>query len=209
MTEKKALTNIQSRLKAPKSQYNSFGKYNYRNCEDILEAVKPLLSETETILLLSDEIVMVGERYYVKAMATIIGKNGETIAQVSAFAREADTKKGMDASQITGASSSYARKYALNGLFCIDDTRDADTTNKHGKGNNNKTDQKNKASQDNFLKIMAELQENLDTQTYHSILGDHGFSSADEITNRKDQEKVYIAMKEAEPIDIEKEDLSY
>jgi len=124
------LLTIQSKLKAPKSQFNSFGKYNYRNCEDILEALKPLLKETGTVLTLSDEVVMVGTRHYVRAFATLYGKD-TTILQVSAYAREEETKKGMDGSQITGAASSYARKYALNGLFAIDDTRDADSNGVH------------------------------------------------------------------------------
>lgn len=121
ITEK--LAEIQQALHAPKSQYNNFGKYSYRNCEDILEAVKPLLGEYYT--LISDEVVMVGERYYVKATAALCFDQEMIIA--TAFAREATDKKGMDAAQITGAASSYARKYALNGLFCIDDTKDADS----------------------------------------------------------------------------------
>lgn len=121
------LLNIQTSLKAPKSQYNSFGKYNYRNCEDILEAVKPLLKSNGITLRLTDDIVCVGERYYVKATAIL--SDGESEIITSAFAREEETKRGMDASQITGSASSYARKYALNGLFDIDDTKDSDTTN--------------------------------------------------------------------------------
>lgn len=116
---------IQSDLKAPKGQKNTFGNYNYRSCEDILEAVKPLLQKQGLVLTISDDVVEVGGRIYVKATA-IIG-DGETQTSVSAFARESEDKKGMDAAQITGAASSYARKYALNGLFCIDDTKDADT----------------------------------------------------------------------------------
>lgn len=119
------LMNIQQELKAPKGQYNSFGKYKYRSCEDILEAVKPTMAKNGVWLTLSDEIVNVGERYYIKATATI--SDGDGSISVSAFAREEETKKGMDGSQITGTASSYARKYALNGLFCIDDTKDADT----------------------------------------------------------------------------------
>lgn len=121
----KELLQIQSELKAPKGQYNSFGKYKYRSCEDILEAVKPLCVKYGVILTLSDVIVQVGERYYIKATAKLM-KNVEEIT-VTAYAREAIEKKGMDDSQITGTASSYARKYALNGLFCIDDTKDADT----------------------------------------------------------------------------------
>ena len=116
---------IQHKLKAPKGQYNSFGKYNYRSCEDILEGVKPLLKEHNLALLIDDEIVQIGERYYVKATVKIT--DGREIVSATAYAREPDTKKGMDESQITGATSSYARKYALNALLCIDDTKDADT----------------------------------------------------------------------------------
>lgn len=122
----KELQIIQTKLKAPKSQYNSFGKYNYRSCEDIVEAVKPILSENECTLTISDDIVMVGNRIYVKSVATITNKQGEK-EQCSAFAREEETLKGMTAPQITGSTSSYARKYALNGLFCIDDTQDPDS----------------------------------------------------------------------------------
>lgn len=118
------LARIQKELRAPKGQYNSFSKFNYRSCEDIVEAVKPLLGNLS--LLLTDEIVLVGNRYYVKAIASITDGRDNYIA-VDAFAREAEDKKGMDEAQITGAASSYARKYALNGLFAIDDTKDADT----------------------------------------------------------------------------------
>ena len=118
---------IQENLKAPKNQKNKFGGYNYRSCEDILEAVKPLLKEKELVLQLTDELVQIGDRYYVKATARLID-NEEVIENV-AYAREEENKKGMDGSQITGASSSYARKYALNGLFLIDDVKDSDTTN--------------------------------------------------------------------------------
>jgi len=117
------LAEIQRTLNAPKGQYNSFGKYHYRSCEDILEGVKPLLNGL--FLSISDEIVLIGDRYYVKATATIT--DGETTHSASAMAREAVDKKGMDDAQITGATSSYARKYCLNGLFGIDDSKDADT----------------------------------------------------------------------------------
>lgn len=149
------LSAIQNELKAPKNQYNSFGKYNYRSCEDILESVKPLCRKYRTLLLLSDEIVVIGDnnptivnektydknhlelkndervssnqRYYIKAIATLYDLDSDKSISNTAFARESENKTGMDASQITGATSSYARKYALNGLFCIDDTKDADT----------------------------------------------------------------------------------
>lgn len=116
---------IQSELKAPKGQYNSFGKYNYRSCEDILEGVKPLLAKHGLVLTIQDGIELIGDRYYVKATATIT--DGKESISTSAYARESLDKKGMDASQVTGATSSYARKYALNGLLAIDDTKDADT----------------------------------------------------------------------------------
>lgn len=149
------LLKAQVELKAPKGQYNSFGKYKYRSCEDILEALKPVLDKLKLTLFISDEIVEVGGSYkvskkdetiesegrkYVKATITLINieKPDEQI-KVSALAREEETKKGMDGSQITGASSSYARKYALNGMFMIDDTKDSDSTNTHGKEEAKKT----------------------------------------------------------------------
>ena len=128
------LADVQATLKAPKNQRNTFGGYNYRSCEDILEAVKPILNKVGLSLILTDEVVEVGGRIYVKATAKLY--DTEAIADpivVTAFAREEESKKGMDGSQITGASSSYARKYALNGLFNIDDTKDSDATNTHGK----------------------------------------------------------------------------
>lgn len=123
------LLQIQSELKAPKSQYNNFGKYAYRNAEDILEAVKPLLAKYKLVMTITDEMVMLGNRYYVKATVRIVNEKGAEFI-TTAYAREEETKKGMDGSQITGAASSYARKYALNGLFLIDDNKDSDTTNK-------------------------------------------------------------------------------
>lgn len=123
--KKDKLLSIQSELKCNKSQYNSFGKYKYRSCEDILEAAKPLLDKYGCVLTITDDIVDVGGRVYVKATATL--RAGEQCYTNSAFAREPDEKKGMDSSQITGTASSYARKYCLNGLFLIDDTKDADT----------------------------------------------------------------------------------
>lgn len=124
----KELIAIQSELKAPKSQFNKFGGYKYRKAEDILEAVKPLLNKQKCTLTITDDIVMVGNRIYVKATATIKNEKGEC-ETTNGWAREEESKKGMDGSQITGASSSYARKYALNGLFAIDDNADSDTTN--------------------------------------------------------------------------------
>lgn len=123
------LNKIQNSLKVPKSNRNSFGNYNYRSCEDILEAVKPLLGDAT--LIINDEIVLIGDRFYIKATASLY--DGLVISTAVAFAREPLEKKGMDTAQITGATSSYARKYALNGLFLIDDTKDADATNTHDK----------------------------------------------------------------------------
>ena len=135
-----SLRKVQSELKAPKGQYNSFGKYSYRSCEDILEAVKPLLDKYEATVSITDDVVLVGDRVYVKATATFVDKDGKVI-QSSAFAREPLARKGMDEAQVTGATSSYARKYALNGLFLIDDNKDADTDE-----NRNESDARSKAS---------------------------------------------------------------
>ena len=117
----------QAELKAPKNQYNSFGKYNYRSCEDILEAAKPINKKYGLVLLLTDTPVCIGQRYYIEATARLYDIESEQFIEATASAREADTKKGMDDSQVTGTASSYARKYALNGLYNIDDTKDADT----------------------------------------------------------------------------------
>ena len=135
------LMHIQTELKAPKSQFNNFGKYHYRNLEDILEALKPLLKKHKAIVNVTDEIEFIGERYYVKATATLTDLEELGSLSSTAYAREEESKKGMDASQLTGSTSSYARKYALNGLFAIDDTKDSDTTNKHeNDGNKAKSD---------------------------------------------------------------------
>lgn len=125
------LMHVQSELKAPKGQYNSFGKYKYRSCEDILEALKPILAAHKCTVTLTDTVEQVGDRYYIKATARITDTEGGDSEQNTAFAREDADKKGMDGSQITGTASSYARKYALNGLFLIDDTKDADTDAYH------------------------------------------------------------------------------
>ena len=121
------LGHVQFCLKAPKSQYNKFGNYNYRNCEDIQEAAKPIMNEIGAVLVISDDLVQVGERFYIKATAKFIDTDSGESIENTAYAREELEKKGMDVSQVTGSTSSYARKYALNGLFCIDDTKDADT----------------------------------------------------------------------------------
>lgn len=138
------LAAVQYALKAPKNQYNNFGKYNYRSCEDIIEAAKPLLNEHNLLLLLKDDIKQIGNRYYVAASAILIDLDVDSSSiEVTAYAREEDEKKGMDGSQVTGASSSYARKYALNGLFAIDDNKDSDNTN-NGKKKKSNQEQKDK-----------------------------------------------------------------
>lgn len=139
------LQSIQQSLVAPKGQYNSFGKYSYRSAEDILEALKPILQEHDAVLILQDGIVQIGDRYYVEATATLYAV-GETIG-TTAYAREDDSKKGMDGSQVTGAASSYARKYALNGLFMIDDNKDSDTDEYHNQNNQGSSKQQKPAGQ--------------------------------------------------------------
>lgn len=129
------LNKVQTELKAPKNQYNDFGRYHYRSCEDILEGLKPLLKEIGVIVLLSDSVEFIEGRYYVKARAQFVDTDTAEKIEVSAMAREEENKKGMDSSQITGSASSYARKYALNGLFCIDDTKDSDATNESSQSN--------------------------------------------------------------------------
>jgi hypothetical protein len=151
------LLHIQQTLKAPKGQFNGFGKYKYRSCEDILEALKSPLKATECYIVISDDIVMVGDRYYIKATVEL-KKDGKLLESASAFARESLDKKGMDGSQITGTSSSYARKYALNGLFAIDDTKDADTEN--GAISNQK----------DLIDIMAELKLITEAETIDSLV---------------------------------------
>jgi hypothetical protein len=136
------LMSVQANLKAPKSNYNSFGKYSYRSCEDILEGLKPHLADVKAIVNLTDAIELIGDRYYIKATATFVDiETGEKV-EVSAMAREDESLKGMSSAQVTGSVSSYARKYALNGMFCIDDTKDSDATNTHGKEDSSKTDLK-------------------------------------------------------------------
>lgn len=149
----KKLLAVQSELKCNKSQYNSFGKYHYRNAEDILEAVKPLLVKVKATVIISDEIVNIANRFYVKAKAIFIDIESGEHTEVFAYAREEDSKKGMDGSQVTGASSSYARKYALNGLFAIDDTKDSDYAPEHKNSSANTISQETK---DNLNKLIQE-----------------------------------------------------
>lgn len=180
----KRLIEIQQKLKAPKNQYNKFGEYNFRSAEDILEAVKPLLKEVNLALLLSDDIVLIGDRYYLKATAKLVDDTGKTIAEATAFAREAESITKQIAAQITGGASSYARKYALNGLFCIDDTKDPDGTNKHGKDDNDKninskSDSKqnkpDKKENDNYINLAQknELKELVGGAKFASIMNEN------------------------------------
>lgn len=140
------LMNIQNELKAPKGQRNSFGNYNYRSCEDILEAVKPLLAKHQAALTISDSIELIGARFYVKATAKLVDVVDGTMIENTAYARESESKRGMDDSQLTGATSSYARKYCLNGLFAIDDTKDADTNEYHEQNNRQSNQQSRSVS---------------------------------------------------------------
>ena len=155
------LSNIQATLNAPKNQRNNFGKYNYRSCEDILQALKPHLLENNVFVTVTDDIVAANDRTFVKAVASI--SDGVASIQTTAFAELELSKKGMDASQLTGATSSYARKYALNGLFCIDDNKDADSTNNHGKGKpaaTTKPASKPKADKAKFEEVLSYVQSN-------------------------------------------------
>ena len=176
-----SLNYIQSNLKAPKGQFNSFGNYHYRSCEDILEGVKPHLKETNTCLVISDEIVTIGDHNYIKATATLYGADGGAVAN-SAFAKEPLDKKGMDPSQITGATSSYARKYALNGLFCIDDTKDADTDAYTA----NTTQTKAKAPETNSMK-----EKRIKEEYFNSIKQQMGIKGIDNKTISEQMMKMF------------------
>lgn len=158
---------IQSKLKAPKGQYNKFGNYAYRSCEDILEALKPLLAETKTTIVMKDEIEFIGDRHYLKAICTLYDL--ESVGQISnsAFAREPESKKGMDTAQITGSTSSYARKYALNGLFAIDDTKDSDTNENYKQTKNTKANKQGNSPQGvDISKVRNEIAQTLKAKNY-------------------------------------------
>lgn len=177
------LSRIQKELKAPKGQRNKFGNYNYRSCEDILEAVKPLLNGA--CLTIEDEIVLIGDRFYVKATATLRVKDSSISA--SAYAREPLSKKGMDEAQITGATSSYARKYALNGLFCIDDTKDSDATNTHNKSQNTASNDNEKLTEiRNKLSAMTNAFQ--DKDVLGRIIKELGYNSPSDLKNCSDKE---------------------
>lgn len=173
----KILFAIQQELRCKKAQYNAFGKYNYRSCEDILEAVKPLLAKNSAVLTLSDDIVEKGGRIYVQATATLIGEEG-VIHTVTAYAREDETKKGMDGAQITGSASSYARKYALSGLFAIDDEKDADATNDHGKSDASAKETKVAMASPMQVKVIGGYPQ----ATQEWICGKFGVNTFDELT---------------------------
>lgn len=173
-----ALIKIQSELKVPKNQKNKFGGYNYRSCEDIMESVKPLLNKNDVVLVMSDDIVSVGMRYYVKSTAIL--SDGEDVISNSAFARESEIKKGMDDSQITGAASSYARKYALNGLFCIDDTKDADT-DEYQKQQQEKDEKKLIGSKEKSILTKTRQKYNITDDEFYLIISSFGYNNIDEI----------------------------
>ena len=159
----KKLIEVQNKLKVPKSQYNNFGKYNYRNAEDILEAVKPILENAGATIFIKDSIELIGDRFYVKATVSFVDIESGNVIETSALARESEEKKGMDSAQVTGATSSYARKYALNGLLLIDDTKDNDhdsmqqTDNKEHKKEENKPNYDNKEKEEVIQKIVAKI----------------------------------------------------
>jgi hypothetical protein len=198
----KELALVQSQLNAPKNQFNKFGGYKYRSAEDILEAVKPLLKQVNAIITITDDIIPVGDRIYVKATATFI-VNDKSIS-TTAFAREEETKKGMDASQITGSASSYARKYALNGLLLIDDNKDADATNTHGKEQPASLPKKEKSLDERKLGLMQFYQKNpnklADIFVKMDLIDDAGLVGKDEIyqiigeltANQIDNIKAYL-----------------
>lgn len=169
------LTKVQEELKAPKNQYNSFGRYNYRSCEDILEALKPILARYGLFLMISDTMEHIGDRYYIRATCTI--SDGEMHITNCAFAREEESKKGMDGAQVTGTSSSYARKYALNGLFLIDDTKDPDTDEyyRQEKGNATKQTSRTSAGSGKADKLVTESQ----LSRLYAIGGSKGYIKAD------------------------------
>ena len=160
------LMRIQTQIKAPKNLYNSFGKYNYRNAEGICEAVKPFLEKENVSLILVDDMVAIGNRYYLKATARLLDTENNESIEVSAFAREPEQKKGMDESQITGTASSYARKYALNGLFLLDDTKDADTDEYHNQTAYQQANNKPTVTSEQVGKLKVEMLRTGATEQY-------------------------------------------
>lgn len=181
----KKLNQIQIKLKAPKSQFNKFGNYKYRNCEDILEALKPLLNEFKTVISLKDDIIFIEGRFYVKATVTLIDSETGEVFSTSAFAREEETKKGQDGSQITGSSSSYARKYALNGLFAIDDTKDSDSTNTHGKEEAKTYEEKKQTFLNSKEGMIERLKESLSSDKLKKVLSAYNVNELWEMTTEQ------------------------
>jgi len=191
---------IQCELKAPKSQYNKFGKYNYRNCEDILEAVKPFCLKYGAVLKIHDVVVLIGDRYYIKAKAVLrnIDSKEELPVESVGYARECLDKKGMDDAQLTGSCSSYARKYALNGLFCIDDTKDADHDSN---AKPEKLAEKKKTYlTPKFLKLMAGYKVEIGEEDYYKILKTHGYDHANEIAPANQEGALKVFAKKLEKI---------
>ena len=183
----KKLAEIQAEIKVPKGQYNSFGKYNYRSCEDILEAAKPLLSKQGCVLTITDQVEHVEGRFYVKAEAQMTDAETTESFTVSAYAREEESKKGMDGAQVTGSTSSYARKYALNGLFALDDVKDSDATNKHGKDDVPKKDNGKQGHEKAQKALFATVKEcGFSKESVKSWLhGEYGAESTNELTEQQ------------------------
>ena len=181
------LLNIQTEVNCPKNLYNSFGNYYYRNAEAILEALKPLLIKHNATLTLTDEVVEIGSRLYVKATACLMDVETEAKIVTAAFAREEENKKGMDGAQITGSASSYARKYALNGLFCLDDVKDSDATNKHGKDDVPKKDNGKQGHEKAQKALFATVKEaGFSKESVKSWLeGEYGVAPTNELTEQQ------------------------
>ena len=182
MSVYKKLIEVQTKLKAPKNQYNSFGKYNYRSAEDILEAVKPLLKGVGATMILNDDIILVGERYYVKTTARFIDIESGEFVEATGVAREEESKKGMDSSQLTGSTASYSLKRCLGNLYNIDDTKDSDTTNTHDKEDKKKTLEVISEAQ---AKRMYMLAKGKDPDIIKQILSNAGFNASRDITKDK------------------------
>ena len=193
MNIREKLLAIQNELKAPKNQYNSFGKYSYRSCEDILEAVKPLCAKYKAVLTINDRVEYIGNRFYIKAVATLHDTESvEEVIENIAFAREEEAKKGMDGSQVTGTASSYARKYALNGLFCIDDTKDADT-DEHAKQVGKTTNYNYDAEIQKYEKQCIELGLDLGSEQFVSYVAAQ-VGKVDKKAMTDDEKKKYIGI---------------
>lgn len=195
------LCKIQGELKAPKGQYNGFGKYKYRSCEDILEALKPLLTKYEMNINISDNIMQVGDRYYIQALVKITDvKTNESVSS-TAFAREEEHKKGMDASQVTGAASSYARKYALNGLLAIDDTKDSDSLNVNKEYTEKaKTNNRNNNAKEQEIEHMFSIAKSAgidNTKILEKMRGDYGKSRTADLSSQEINEIVSWLSQEA------------